>query len=119
MLVALTLAQPALAGTATLNQPESPNAQSIDSTYRAVLGVTVTIFVLVGGWLVYSAIRFRERPGREYPDPPQVRGSTRLEIGWTIAPALILAGVMVPTVATIWELAAKPPEDAINVTVKG
>ena len=30
VLVALTLAQPALAGTATLNQPESPNAQSID-----------------------------------------------------------------------------------------
>ena len=93
VLVALTFAQTAMAGTATLNQPESPNAQSIDSTYRAVLGVTVTIFVLVGGWLVYSAIRFRERPGREYPDPPQVRGSTRLEIGWTIVPILILVGL--------------------------
>ena len=84
---------PAMAGTATFNQPVSPNASSIDSTYRAVLGVTVTIFVLVGGWLVYSAIRFRERPGRTYPDPPQTRGSTRLEIGWTIVPILILIGL--------------------------
>ena len=82
-----------MAGTATLNNPESPNAQSIDSLYRAVLGVTVTVFVLVGGWLVYSAIRFRERPGRTYPDPPQVRGSTQLEIGWTIVPVLILVGL--------------------------
>ncbi len=93
VLVTLATAAPALAGTATLNDPESPNAQAIDSIYRAVLGVTITIFVLVGGWLVYSAIRFRERPGRTYPDPPQVRGSTQLEIGWTIVPILILVGL--------------------------
>ena len=89
----LALAAPAFADTATLNNPNSPNANAIDETYRAVLGVAITIFVLVGGWLVYSAIRFRERPGQEYPDPPQVRGSTRLEIGWTIVPVLILVGL--------------------------
>jgi cytochrome c oxidase subunit 2 len=92
-LLALVIAEPAMAGTATFNTPVSPNARAIDSTYRAVLGVTVTIFVLVGGWLVYSAIRFREVRGREYPDPPQVRGSTQLEIGWTIVPILILLGL--------------------------
>jgi cytochrome c oxidase subunit 2 len=90
---ALVTAAPAMAGTATFNQPVSPNAGAIDTTYRAVLGVTVTIFVLVGGWLVYSAIRFRERPGRVYPTPPQVRGSTRLEVGWTVVPILILVGL--------------------------
>ena len=47
-------------------------------------GVTVTIFVLVGGWLLYSAIRFRARPGDPDIEPPQVHGSTRLELGWTI-----------------------------------
>jgi cytochrome c oxidase subunit II len=91
--LALVIAAPAMAGTATFNTPVSSNARAIDSTYRAVLGVTVTVFVLVGGWLVYSAIRFREVPGREYPDPPQVRGSTQLEIGWTIVPILILVGL--------------------------
>jgi len=92
-LASLLAAAPALADTATLNDPNSPNAGAIDDIYRAVLGVTITIFVLVGGWLVYSAIRFRERPGAEYPDPPQVRGSTRLEVGWTIVPILILVGL--------------------------
>ena len=29
--------------------------------YFAILGVTITIFVLVGGWLLYSPV-FRERP---------------------------------------------------------
>ena len=92
-LASLLAAAPALADTATLNNPNSPNAGAIDEIYRAVLGITITIFVLVGGWLIYSAIRFRERPGHEYPDPPQVRGSTRLEIGWTIVPVLILVGL--------------------------
>ena len=41
--------------------------------------------------------------------PRRSHGNTRLEIGWTIVPAVILAVVMVPTVATIWDLARKPP----------
>ena len=50
--------------------------------------------------------------------PAQMHGNTRLEIGWTIAPALVLAVVMVPTVAMIWELDVRDP-DAMQVTVKG
>ncbi|MDX6495910.1 MAG: hypothetical protein QOE17_1896, partial [Gaiellales bacterium] len=47
-LVALLTATPAaLADTATFNNPSSPNAHAIDEIYRAILGVTVTIFVLV------------------------------------------------------------------------
>jgi Heme/copper-type cytochrome/quinol oxidases, subunit 2 len=50
--------------------------------------------------------------------PPQVHGNTRLEIGWTIAPAIVLAVIMVPTVSTIWEL-ARQPADAMQITVEG
>ena len=46
-------AAPAMADTATFEQPAGPAASAIDHVYRAVLGVTVTIFVLVGGWLLY------------------------------------------------------------------
>ena len=74
-LAALLAAQPAFADTATFNPPVSPSADRQGEVYRAILGVTVTIFVLVGGWLVYSAIRFRERPWqRDLPDPPQLHG---------------------------------------------
>jgi cytochrome c oxidase subunit 2 len=86
-------AAPALADTATFEQPAGPAASAIDHVYRAVLGVTVTIFVLVGGWLLYSALRFRVRRGESNIEPPQVRGSTRLEIGWTLAPVLVLAAL--------------------------
>lgn len=90
-LTSLLLAGTALADTATPEEPVSPNASAIDDIYLVILGATITIFVLVGGFLLYSAIRFRARPGD--PDPPQMHGSTKLELGWTIVPVLIVIGI--------------------------
>ena len=59
------------------------------------------------GGIVYIAIRYRHRKGRDRM-PKQTHGNTRLEIGWTIVPALVLAVVMVPTVSLIWKLATPP-----------
>lgn len=117
-LAALLAAQPAFADTATFNEPSSPSAERMDEVYRAILGVTVTIFVLVGGWLVYSAIRFRERPGQEHlPEPPQLHGSTRLEIGWTIVPVLILVGLSAFTFVKLPGV-YDTPKDATEIHVE-
>jgi cytochrome c oxidase subunit II len=99
-------------------QPQGPYAQQLKDLFIPVFWVAVFVFIVVEGGIVWIAIRYRQRKGRERM-PAQIHGNTRLEIGWTIAPALILAGVMVPTVATLWDLAKKPPDDAINVTVRG
>ena len=99
-------------------QPQGPFAQKLKDLFIPVFWVAVFVFIVVEGGIVWITIRFRHRKGRERM-PAQTHGNTRLEIGWTIAPALILAGVMVPTVATIWDLARKPPADALNVTVHG
>ena len=99
-------------------QPQGPFAQKLKDLFIPVFWVAVGVFVIVEGAIVWISIRFRHRKGRERM-PAQTHGNTRLEIGWTIAPALILAGVMVPTIATIWDLARKPPDDALNVTVRG
>ena len=99
-------------------QPQGPYAQKLKDLFIPVFWVAVFVFIVVEGGIVWIAIRYRHRNGRERM-PAQIHGKTRLEIGWTIAPALILAGVMVPTVATIWDLARKPPDDALNVTVEG
>ena len=109
-------AAPAMADTATFEHPAGPAANAMDTIYRAVLGVTVTIFVLVGGWLLYSALRFRVRPGDPDIEPPQVRGSTRLEIGWTLAPVLVLAALAGYTIDHI-PAVKDAPSDAIVVNV--
>jgi cytochrome c oxidase subunit II len=96
--------------------PAGPVAQKQKDLYLLVFWIAVVVFVLVEGALVYAAIRFRRRRADELP--VQVHGNTRLEIIWTILPALLLAGIAVPTVAAIFDL-ARAPTNAVQVTVTG
>ena len=77
----------------------------------------VIIFVFVQTLLIVAVVKFRARP--DSPEPKQVHGNTALEIAWTIAPAIILALVAVPTVLTIWKTQSVPPGDLLKVKVVG
>jgi cytochrome c oxidase subunit 2 len=115
--MALVFPLQALADTATPEAPASPETDVMADVYFAILGVTITIFVLVGGWLLYSAIRFRERPGDPDVDPPQIHGSTRLELGWTIVPLVILIGLAGYTISNMGDVSDQPEADiTVDVT---
>jgi cytochrome c oxidase subunit 2 len=94
--------------------PAGPFAREIDALFRPVFWIAAGVFVLVEGLLVVALIRFRHRPGRGVP--MQVHGNKRLEIAWTIAPALLLAVIAVPTVGTIFSLDRRPA-DALEIRV--
>src|SRR3989449_7869640 len=66
---------------------------------------------------LFRSIRFRHREGRPAPKP--THGHTVLEIAWTLAPAVILVFVAVPTVRTIFATAGDAPADALRVEVTG
>jgi cytochrome c oxidase subunit 2 len=72
----------------------SPNANEIDSLYKIILVVALVVFVGVEGALVYALVRFRKRRGAV---PAQIRGNTRLEVGWTVGAAVILIAIAVIT----------------------
>lgn len=97
-------------------KPAGEWARKLDGLFDVGFAIAAVVFFLVEGILVYALVRFRNRPDNE--SPRQVHGSTPLEIGWTILPALILAVLAVPTVATIFELSEKPA-GALEVTVTG
>jgi cytochrome c oxidase subunit 2 len=99
-------------------KPEGPQADKIDRLFIPVFWVSVVIGVLVLGAVVVFALRFRYRSGKN-ENPKQIHGSTPLEIGWTIVPALILAVVAVPTIITIFDLNKEPTGDVVNVTAVG
>jgi cytochrome c oxidase subunit II len=112
-LAQLLLASPALADTATPEPPASPPAVAMNDVFLVILGVTITIFILVGGWLLYSAIRFRERPDNAHIEPPQMHGSTKLEIGWTIVPILIVLGLAGYTAAKLPDTVDAPSNSMV------
>lgn len=97
---------------------QGPVARSQLNLFWVIFWAAVFVFVTVEGVLVYSVIRYRRRPGQG--TPAQVEGNSRLEVAWTIAPAIVLAVIAVPTVTTLFELAEPPPgEDVLEVRVIG
>jgi cytochrome c oxidase subunit II len=93
---ALVAAPSAFAG---LIAPESgggsPNAEHIKTLYLIAFILGILIFLLVEGVLIYSLMKFRWRRGGE--PPAQIRGNTRLEVGWTIGAAAILVVLTIVT----------------------
>jgi cytochrome c oxidase subunit II len=97
--------------------PAGPTAQQEKDVLIWPLIIAGLVFVLVEGGIVVLALKFRHRKGVERM-PTQLHGNTRLEIGWTIAPAVLLAVVFIPAISMIWGL-ARSPSDAMHVTVQG
>lgn len=109
--------------------PQSPMAEDIDGLFKGVLMVAALVFVLVQGGLLYMSRKFRVKPPKDeselYPDedfPHQTHGNTRLEIGWTILPAVIMAVVAFFTLSVLFkfdDVTANENRQIQSVTVVG
>ncbi|QBI18290.1 c-type cytochrome [Egibacter rhizosphaerae] len=94
-----------------------PFAEAPDQLWNIVFPIAVGVFILVNGILIFAIVRFRRRSDEDDSElPRQVAGNTRLEILWTLVPAVILAVIAVPTIQTTFDLAAQP-DDALEVRV--
>jgi cytochrome c oxidase subunit 2 len=93
----------------------SPNAQSIDTLYKVTLYIALVIFIAVEGALGYALVKFRKRKGVV---ASQIHGNTRLEIGWTLAAAVILVALAVLTFAKLSSI-QDPPNSGPGGAVLG
>src|SRR5437764_11897896 len=73
--------------------PSSPEALSISNLFILTLILGTLILLLVTGLVVYIGVRYRSRRGEEEAEPEAVFGYTRLEVGWTAGP-LVLVGIL-------------------------
>ncbi len=105
----MVLAPDALANFFTPKSGGSPNADQIDSLYKIILYIAAVVFVVVEGALVYSVYKFRAKKGAV---AAQIHGNTRLEIGWTLAAALILVVLTVVTFVKLPSIINPPNSDA-------
>jgi cytochrome c oxidase subunit 2 len=98
--------------------PVGPVAEKQLDLFMIIFLAAVVVFIVVGGALIYTVIRFRRKEGQT-AIPTQTHGNTPLEIGWTIAPAIVLLVVAVPTIIYIFDIAKEPPPGALEVNVTG
>ncbi len=95
-------------------QPAGPNAQKIQNLQWPVFLIAGVVFFIVAAAIGWAMYRYRDRG---QPIPKQTHGRPALEIGLTILPALILIGIAVPTVGTLFALAKTDDTECyINVT---
>ena len=95
--------------------PAGDVARSADQLWDITFGIAAVVFFVVEAALIYTVVKFRRRPGRE---AAQFHGNTRVEVILTVVPALILAGIAVPTVQRIFTL-SEEPEGALQVKLVG
>jgi cytochrome c oxidase subunit 2 len=98
--------------------PDSPLAQPIATLFIVILAIGAVILLVVSALVIYASIRYRSRPGDE-EEPHQDFGRTRLEVGWTVVPFLIVLGLLVATVIVMAKsdpvLVGNPPQPDVMI----
>jgi cytochrome c oxidase subunit 2 len=92
--------------------------RDVGSLFGLLIWLGLIVFVFTEGMLLYAMWKFRSRPGKPR-QPEQVHGNTKLEILWTVIPAVVLAIIAVPTVQTIFRTQGDARADALQVEVIG
>ena len=91
------LAAPAQALQLGLEEPHSPNAESISTAYWVMIALATILIVAIHASLILAALRFRERRGREPSRFAAGRGALRPVIGVLslLALAIFVFGVVI------------------------
>ena len=73
---------------------DSAQADKIDTLWDVLIVASVPVFVLVTVVVLFACLEFRMRAGEENLDGPPIHGSTRLEVIWTAAPAIVILALV-------------------------
>ncbi len=88
----------------TTFDPQGPFSRQENDLFWLVFWIAAAVFALVMGAILVIVFVFRDRHKEGEPEPKQLHGSPKLEVLWTVIPALILAAIAVPTVSSVFEL---------------
>ena len=92
--------------------------RDVGGLFELLIWLGTIVFVFTEVFLLYTLWKYRHRPGTPR-QPEQVHGNTKLEILWTVIPAVVLAVIAIPTVRVIFKTQAAAAPDALQVEVIG
>jgi cytochrome c oxidase subunit 2 len=110
----------AIPPTPSIFAPVSTPAFAIRELSVLVLAIVTVIFIVVAGLTVYAIVRYRRRPGDDGREPPQVYGSTQIELAWTVVPFLIVIVLFLTTARYIFAIEGRSPTPgALEISIVG
>lgn len=98
-----------------LTTPVTTEGREVARLYGVFIAAAAVVAAIVVGLTTWSILRYRRR--RDVL-PAQVHGSLRLEVIWTVLPAVTIAGLFALTVLTLVRVdaAEDPPGVEVEVT---
>jgi cytochrome c oxidase subunit 2 len=117
-IVALTTTVAAYAGNGGFlpGEAHSPNGKEVHSAFILVAIFTGVIFFAVEAALVVFIVKYRRGKRARTAEGPQIHGSTKLEVIWTVAPVVILAVIGTIVFLTLPTITDAPKASAANST---
>lgn len=94
--------------------PRTEKASDIQWLYELIFWLAALVFVGVQAFIIYTVLRWRRR---NEDRPEQIHGNRRLELAWTIIPAVVLLAIFIPTAQVIFDHAAAEEEADFVVDV--
>ena len=105
-----------MSGPPLFPEAASTIATQVDALYFFLLGLTAFFSVLIGGLIVYFAIKFRRRSPREIGQ--RIHTHYALEITWTVIP-LMITMVLFVWASRVYVAMVRPPDETLNIYVVG
>ena len=100
----------------SLPEQASTYAPQIDGMFHLIMWITGVVFVIVEAMLLIFLWKYRHREGRV---AKYTHGNGRLEVVWTIVPALICVMVALLSRRMWEEIKEHMPHDALQIQVTG
>ena len=94
-------------------------ADEIDTFWDVLLITSVPVFVIVTGIVLFSIWRWHMRPGEEKLDGPPIHGNTKLEVYWTVLPALLISALCAYATILLLDIQEAPAKGTRVVNVTG
>ena len=86
---AITLLPPLLGGGSWLPDLISTEGKAIDDLFWGLTFMSIVIFALVCGVVVYAMVNFRAAPG-DLGDGEHIHGNAKMEVAWIVIPSIIV-----------------------------
>ena len=97
-----------------LPEQASTFAPSVDQLFLFLIALTLVVSGGVAGLEFYFAVKYRRRSPNELP--PQVHGSMKLEVIWTVIPFIVAMGIFVWG-ASVYFTLYRAPKEALEIYV--
>jgi len=103
-------------GSFWLPENVSPMTGGQDELFYFIYGLSIFFFIVVVGFMVYFGWKYRKK--KEGEKTTDIHGNTKLEIIWSIIPAILFIIIFIWGFRD-WVKLNVPPQDAMDVRVTG